>query len=96
MLYVVIRHDKPDSVALRQSARPRHLEYLERVTHLIASGGAVLDDQGQQIGSILFIDVPDRAAAEEFAATDPFVEAGLFASTYIAPFRNVFRDGRRI
>ena len=55
-----------------------------------------MDDQGQQIGSILIIDVADRAAAEEFAATDPFVEAGLFASTYIAPFRSVFKDGARI
>lgn len=96
MLFAIIRHDKPDSIGLRQSARPRHLEYLEKVTHLIASGGAVLDNDGQQIGSILFIDVPDRAAAEEFAATDPFVATGLFASTYIAPFRNVFLDGRRI
>ena len=68
---------------------------LERVTARITTGGALLDDQGQQIGSILIIDVPDRAAAEEFAATDPFVPAGLFASTHIAPFRQVFRDGAR-
>ena len=62
----------------------------------ITTGGALLDDQGQQIGSILIIDVADRAAAEEFAATDPFVAAGLFASTHIAPFRQVFKDGARI
>ena len=96
MLFTVIRHDRPNSVGLRQSERPRHLIYLERVTACITSGGALLDDKGQQIGSILIIDVADRAAAEEFAATDPYVEAGLFASTHIAPFRPVFKDGARI
>jgi uncharacterized protein len=96
MLFTVIRHDKPNSVGVRQSERPKHLIYLERVTPCITSGGALLDDKGQQIGSILIIDVADRAAAEEFAATDPYVEAGLFASSYIFPFRPVFRDGARI
>lgn len=96
MLFAVTRHDKPNSVGLRQSERPKHLIYLERVTTCIASGGALMDDRGQQIGSILIIDVEDRAAAERFAATDPYVAAGLFANTYIAPFRPVFKDGARI
>jgi uncharacterized protein len=96
MLFAVIRHDKPGGFGLRQSERPKHLVYLERVTSCIASGGALLDDSGQQNGSILIIDVADRAAAEEFAATDPYVAAGLFASTYISAFRPVFKDGARI
>jgi uncharacterized protein YciI len=96
MLFSIVRIDKPNSVELRQSTRPKHLVYLDRVMSCITTGGALLDDDGQQIGSILIIDVADRAAAEEFAATDPFVPAGLFASTHIAPFRQVFRDGVRI
>ncbi len=96
MLFAVIRHDRPNHVGLRQSERPKHLVYLERVQHLIQSGGALLDDKGNQIGSILIIDVADRPAAEEFARTDPYVEAGLFESTYIAPFRLVFENGKRI
>lgn len=96
MLFAVIRYDKPDSVALRLAARPRHLEYLEKVTHCIAYGGALLDDHGQQIGSILIVDVADRQTAEQFAATDPFVEADLFATTHILPFRQVFLDGARL
>jgi uncharacterized protein YciI len=96
MLFAVLRHDKPGCVGLRQSARPRHLEYLKGVMSLIKSGGAILNHEGQQVGSILFIEVADRAAAEAFAAADPFVEAGLFASTEIVPFRMVFADGARI
>lgn len=96
MLFAVIRHDKPNSFGLRQSERPKHLIYLEGVMSCITSGGAMLDADGRQNGSILIIDVADRAAAEDFAARDPYVAAGLFASTQIDAFRPVFQDGARI
>jgi uncharacterized protein len=96
MLFAIIRHDKPGCVRLRQDARPAHLEYLKDVISLIRSGGAILNDAGQQIGSVLFIDVADQAEADKFAAEDPFVAAGLFASTQVLPFRMVFADGARI
>ena len=93
MLFCVIRLDKPNSLPLRLSERPRHLEYLETVIRQIVYGGALLDDQGKQIGSTLFIDVADAGAAEAFAAADPYVDAGLFATTHIRAFRQVFADG---
>jgi uncharacterized protein YciI len=96
MLFTVIRHDKANKVSLRQSERPKHLVYLERVMPHIKSGGALLNDQGQQIGSILIIDVESRAAAEEFACDDPYVEAGLFERTDILPFHLVFAEGKRV
>src|SRR5690348_12505712 len=96
MLFAVIRHDKANRVWLRQSERPNHLVYLERVMHQIKSGGALLNDEGQQIGSILIIDVANRRAAEEFAGDDPYVEAGLFESTCVSPFRLVFEEGERV
>jgi uncharacterized protein len=93
MLFAVIRHDKPNSLALRLSARPKHLEYLKTVLGSIVYGGALLDDEGKQIGSMLIIDVADQAAADAFAIADPFVEADLFANTSVRPFRQVFKDG---
>jgi uncharacterized protein YciI len=93
MLFAVTRHDKPNSLDLRLSERPRHLEYLETILGKIMYGGALLDDAGKQIGSILIIDVADAAAADAFAIADPYVDAGLFADTSIRPFRLVFRDG---
>ncbi|MDR3533767.1 MAG: YciI family protein [Rhodopila sp.] len=93
MLFAVIRHDKPNSLDLRLSERPKHLEYLKTVLDKIMYGGALLDDDGKQVGSVLMIDVADKAAAEAFADADPFVDAGLFASTAIRGFRPVFKDG---
>ncbi|HEX3574666.1 MAG TPA: YciI family protein [Rhodopila sp.] len=93
MLFAVIRHDKPNSLGLRLSERPRHLEYLATVLDKIIYGGALLDDEGKQIGSMLIIDVADKAAADAFAVADPYVDAGLFASTSVRQFRQVFKDG---
>jgi uncharacterized protein YciI len=93
MLFAVIRHDKPNSLSLRLSARPKHLEFLKTVLGKIMYGGALLDDEGKQIGSMLIVDVADQAEADAFADNDPFVDAGLFASTSVQPFRPVFKDG---
>ncbi len=93
MLFAVIRHDKPSSQELRLSERPRHLDYLETVLDKIMYGGALLNDEGKQIGSILIIDVADKAAADAFAIADPYVDAGLFASTSVHHFRQVFESG---
>ena len=93
MLFAVIRHDRPNSLALRQSERPRHLEYLKTVLDKIMYGGALLDDEGKQIGSVLIIDVADKKAADAFTVADPYVEADLFDSTSVRQFRPVFKDG---
>jgi hypothetical protein len=93
MLFAVIRHDQPNSLALRLSARPKHLEYLKTVLGKIMYGGALRDEQGKQIGSMLIIDVADKAEADAFADADPFVEANLFASSSVEPFHPVFQDG---
>ena len=93
MLFTVIRHDRPNSLSLRLSARPAHLKYLQTVLERIVYGGALLDEEGNQIGSMLLIDVVDGMAAHAFADNDPFDAVGLFATTSVEPFRPVFKDG---
>ena len=66
--------------------------YADRIVH----GGPTLDVDGRPCGSLLIIEAEDRAAAEGFAASDPYAKAGLFESTIIRAFREVFRDGELI
>jgi uncharacterized protein YciI len=93
MLFCVIRHDKPEKLDLRLSERSRHLEYLKIVLEKIIYGGALRDTEGKQIGSMLIIDVVDEAAAEAFAADDPYSDTDLFKETIIQSFKPVFIDG---
>jgi hypothetical protein len=97
MPYAIIAEDRPDGAALRGEKRPEHLDYLEAHKDLLLAAGAQFADDGTTpIGSILLVDVDDRAAAEAFAQNDPFATAGLFRSVTIVPWRKVFFDKQRV
>ena len=88
MLYVLICEDKPDSEALRKSVRSDHLDYIKDFDVRFA-GPMLAEDEVTMIGSIICIEAADRAAAEAFAAADPYGVAGLFANVSIRAFRQV-------
>lgn len=94
MLFALICTDKPGSLAIRQASRPTHLDYLRAREGDVHFGGPLLDPEGNPCGSLLLIEAADRAAAEAFAAGDPYAKAGLFESTVIRPIRQVARDGK--
>lgn len=85
--WVFHHRDKPESFELRAATRPAHLEYLAGFE--IEAGGPLLDDEGRMCGSLLILDLPDRAAADAFVADDPYTRAGLFASTSAMPLHTV-------
>lgn len=94
MLFTLACHDKPGSLAIRQQTRPAHLAYIEQQTDIkILLAGPMLDPAGQPMGSLFILDCASQAAAEAFAAADPYAAAGLFATTAITGFRVVVRDG---
>lgn len=95
MLFSIQCTDRPGALDLRMATRPAHVAYLESVQPRLVLVGPVLDPAGQPCGSLLVVDVEDRAAAEALAAADPYAKAGLFEATLIRPFRLVFKDGQK-
>jgi hypothetical protein len=85
MLFALICDDKPDALALRQATREAHLAFL-RDAGGVALAGPLLDDGGRPNGSLIVIEAADRAAAEAWAAADPYARAGLFAAVAIRPW----------
>ena len=96
MLFVIACMDRPGGLDLRLATRPSHLAYLTTYSGLVVHGGPMLDPEGRPCGSMLLIDVEDRAAAEGFAMQDPYAKAGLFESTIIRGFRTVLKDGELV
>jgi uncharacterized protein len=84
--------DHPGALDLRLAHRPAHLDYARSFGAQLKLAGPLLDDAGDPIGSLLLIDVADRAAANAFAANDPYAKAGLFQSVDIRPFRHVLPE----
>jgi uncharacterized protein YciI len=91
MLFSFILIDKPDHQELRQRIRPEHKAYLGQVADRIAFAGPFTHDDGvSMLGSLLVIDFDSRQAAHHWLAYEPFTLAGLYASTTVHAFSNLW------
>ena len=88
--------DRPNSLEARLATREAHISYLTTYEDRLVEVGPLLDEAGRPCGSLLIVDVEDRAAAEGFAAADPYNKVDLFESVVIRGYRTVFRDGRAV
>lgn len=84
--FALICTDKADHEPLRIATRDKHVAYLKASDVVFA--GPFLND-GAMTGSLVVIEAADRAAAQEWAAKDPYALAGLFADTRIEEWKKV-------
>ncbi len=87
-LFAVICTDKAEALQLRLDTREAHLAYI-RSTGVVTQAGPFLNEGGQMCGSLVVLDVENRAAAEDWAANDPYAMAGLFAKVRIEEWKKV-------
>jgi uncharacterized protein YciI len=89
MLYIIYQEDKPDGAAIRAATRDEHFAYLDKHEDILVLGGAMLgdDEKNTRVGSVLIVNVPDRAAADAFSENEPFRKAGLFSSVKVTRMR---------
>ncbi|MEP7100171.1 MAG: YciI family protein [Burkholderiales bacterium] len=91
MLFAFHLIDRADSAELRTRVRPEHKACLALVADRIAFAGPLLADDGQtMLGSLLVIDFADRPAALAWQRDEPFTRAGLYASSEVHAFRNLW------
>ena len=95
MLYVIIAEDSPNSLDKRLANRPAHLA---RLTELQNQGRLVLAGPMPAIdsvdpgpagftGSLIVAEFSDLESAKNWANADPFVDAGVYISVTVKPFR---------
>lgn len=90
MQFILECEDKDGGLDLRLATRPEHLAYMQsKLDHIVIAGPILDDATGNPIGSLIVLDYPDRAGAEDFAANDPYAKVGLFKASSIRPFRKV-------
>jgi uncharacterized protein YciI len=90
MLFVIYCLDKPNSLDLRLKTREAHLAHAKAHGASIKLGGPLMTDDGQgMVGSLIVVDMPDKAAVEAFVRDDPYYQAGLFEAVLIRPFKQV-------
>tara|TARA_R110000850_G_scaffold80204_1_gene172459 strand:- start:475 stop:759 length:285 start_codon:yes stop_codon:yes gene_type:complete len=87
MLFCLICTDKPDALDLRLANRDAHLKYWIEAGVTKIGGPFTNDDASVMNGSMLVIDVENRAAAEKLVENDPYNKAGLFQSTDVRAWK---------
>ncbi|MDP5253553.1 MULTISPECIES: YciI family protein [unclassified Vibrio] len=98
MWYVIYAQDVEQSLEKRLAARPAHLERLSLLQQegrlLVAGPMPAIDseDPGQAgfTGSTVIAEFDTLAQAQQWADSDPYVEAGVYQSVIVKPFKKVF------
>jgi uncharacterized protein YciI len=97
MWYAIISEDVSDSIELRKTARPAHLERVNALVDqgrlLVAGPHPAVDspDPGTAgfTGSLIIAEFESLQDAETWASEDPYVKAGVYARVTVKPFKQV-------
>jgi uncharacterized protein YciI len=97
MWYAIISEDVENSMELRKSARPAHIERVHTLVDqgrlLVAGPHPAIDgtDPGPAgfTGSLIVADFESLQDAEAWANEDPYVQAGVYARVTVKPFKQV-------
>lgn len=98
MYYVILGTDVAGSLEKRIAARPEHLARLTQLQdqgRLLTAGPLPAidsDDPGDAgfTGSIIIAEFESLSAAQQWAEKDPYMEAGVYTSVSVKPYKKVF------
>lgn len=91
MQFILIAYDGTDAEApdRRMRNRPEHLEKISHVKKAgqLVCGGAILDDSGKMIGSMILYEVADRQELDRLLLNEPYIYNKVWEKITIHPFR---------
>lgn len=98
MLYAIISQDVENSLPLRKSARPAHLErlqILQEAGRLVLAGPYPAIDSNDPgpagfTGSLVVAEFGSLEEAQQWADEDPYIKAGVYDNVMVKPFKRVF------
>ena len=93
MKFLIVAHDGKGKKAadLRQAIRPVHLKQIQGLikNKQIEVGGALLDDDGNMIGSMMVVDFRSRRALDAYLKREPYVTEGVWKKITVTPMNRV-------
>ena len=98
MLYAIISEDVENSLAKRLAVRPKHLQRLQELQDagrlVLAGPHPAIDSENPGdagfSGSLVVAEFTSLEAARQWADSDPYLEAGVYAKVIVKPFKKVF------
>ncbi|KGQ46683.1 YciI family protein [Gallibacterium anatis] len=98
MYYVIFAQDLPGTLQQRLAVREKHLARLSALQQqgrlLTAGPNPAIDDENPGetgfTGSTVIAEFSSLEEAKNWAAQDPYVEAGVYGDVIVKPFKKVF------
>lgn len=91
MQFILRGHDGSDreAPARRQAVRENHLDNARKLKESgnFIWGGALLDDKGNMVGSVIVYDFPSREELDRMLETEPYITGGVWEKVVIDNFR---------
>jgi uncharacterized protein YciI len=91
MQFLLIAYDGTDPEALQRRMKVRGLHF-EKIGTLkkkgeFLAGGAILNEKGDMIGSMIVYEFPDRKSLDNKLKDEPYITEGVWKQIEIKPFR---------
>jgi|EP01037_Dinobryon_pediforme_P010231 uncharacterized protein YciI len=89
--YLITGYDHTDDEALqrRMNIRPHHLDGAKALkeTGNYVLGGAILNDDGKMIGSVMVLQFETEEGLENWKQTEPYITQNIWESVDVKPFK---------
>ncbi len=97
MLYLIYAEDVENSLPLRKQSRTAHVERLQALKNqgrlIIAGPTPAIDtaDPGEAgfTGSMIVAEFDSLKSAQQWADSDPYIEAGVYKKVTVKPYNKV-------
>lgn len=87
MAHFLVEYREVGNPEMRERLRGEHIAYRKGLGGTIALAGPLLDGADRPVGSVVIIEAPDEAAADEIAKGDPYVAAELMECASVRKYR---------
>lgn len=89
--YLITAYDytDPEAINRRNSVRPHHLEGAQKLkgTGNFIKGGAILNNEGKMIGSVMFMQFESDEALAAWQQGEPYITQKVWETVDIKPFK---------
>lgn len=96
MQFLVRAYDGPGMLGRRLAVRPRHLEGMDAMREHVVCAGGLLDEHGEMVGSMLVLDLPDRAALDAYLEREPYLAEGVWERLEVEVMNVVILDTKTV
>jgi uncharacterized protein YciI len=98
VLYAIISEDNRNSLEKRTATRPAHFARLQNLQNegrlVLAGPHPAIDTENPGAagftGSLVVAEFDSLEAAKQWAESDPYNDAGVYAKVIVKPFKKVF------